>query len=406
MGTFNARIGKRASDSITRPANTTAYTAGDVIGTLSASATGTLTLTGVVKDGEVVSIGKDKYEFAADTDQTVGLGNIAVDITSYATKATGALTVDTQPTAGDTFTIGYKTYTFVDADTFEETGTQPVDGEIILGDDLSGTQDNIVDAINGDDGVSGAHLDVTAGNFSSDISTITALVGGTAGNSIATTSDFTEETNVFDAATLGTTTAGTDCTAANAVTALVAAITASDTVGVGGADGAGDTVVLTADTAGSAANSITTTETCANGSFGAATLTGGKDVEYLTFSDVSNLPGSPVVVIGASLRIDTGTLPTGIDAIKLHLYNTAPTAIADNSAYNLPSGDRSKYLGYLSIATPVDLGDTVWGQADTPNLSGVLASDSTTLYGILSTDAGWTPESGTVFTVSIVTIGV
>jgi len=64
-------------------------------------------------------------------------------------------------------------------------------------------------------------------------------------------------------------------TASAAVTALVAAITASDTQGVGGADGDGDTVVLTADTAGTAANAIATTTTCANASFGAATLEGG-----------------------------------------------------------------------------------------------------------------------------------
>ena len=66
-------------------------------------------------------------------------------------------------------------------------------------------------------------------------------------------------------------------TASDAVTALVAAIVASDTQGVGAADGAGDTVVLTADTAGTAANAIATTETCANGSFGAVTLEGGVD---------------------------------------------------------------------------------------------------------------------------------
>ena len=66
-------------------------------------------------------------------------------------------------------------------------------------------------------------------------------------------------------------------TASAAVTALVAAIVASDTQGVGAADGDGDTVVLTADTAGTAANSIATTETCTNASFGAVTLEGGVD---------------------------------------------------------------------------------------------------------------------------------
>lgn len=401
MGTFNDRIGKRASATFTRPANTTAYAAGDALGTVAAAATGTLTLTGVVVDGEVVSIGIDKYEFAADVAQSVGLGNIALDIysTDATTAAEGTLTVDTLPTAGDTFTIGYKTYTFV------EDGTASVDCEINLGADLAGAQTNIIAAINGTDGINAPHLNVSAEDFALNVSTIKALIGGTAGNGIATTETFTEATNVFDAVTLGTATAGTDCTAASAVTALVTAITASDTVGVGAADGVGDTVVLTADAAGSAANSITTTTTCANASFGAATLTGGISTIYLTFSAVSNSLGIQVSVIGASLRMDTGTLPTGIGAIKLHLYNAAPTAIADNAAYDLPAGDRSKYLGYISIPTPIDLGATVWGQADSPNLSCNLAAGSTTLYGILSTDAGWTPESATVFTVTLYTIG-
>ena len=72
--------------------------------------------------------------------------------------------------------------------------------------------------------------------------------------------------------TLGTTTAGADCTAANAVTAIVASVTLNDTAGVSAADGAGDTVVLTADTKGTAGDSIATTETMANGAFGQATL--------------------------------------------------------------------------------------------------------------------------------------
>lgn len=72
-----------------------------------------------------------------------------------------------------------------------------------------------------------------------------------------------------------------DQTAPAAITALVAAITASDTVGVGAADGAGDTVDLTADNTGPAGNLIATTETMANGSFGAVTLEGG-DVGTIT----------------------------------------------------------------------------------------------------------------------------
>lgn len=81
------------------------------------AATGTLTLSDVALDAETVTIGDDTYEFAADADQSITSGNIAVDITSYATASEGTLTVDTQPTAGDTMTIGTKEYTFVTAGT-------------------------------------------------------------------------------------------------------------------------------------------------------------------------------------------------------------------------------------------------------------------------------------------------
>lgn len=234
------------------------------------AATGTLTISGVVIDGETVDIGADRYEFCADAAQSLTAGSdFAANITAFTTKSQGTLTVDTQPTSGDTMTIGAKTYTFV------PNGTANADGEISRGTDLATAQAAIVAAINGSDGHNVAHTQVSAGAFAVNASVITALVGGVAGDSIATTETFTAGTNVFDAATLGTTTAGVDCTAANAVTALVASITANDTQGVGAADGAGDTVVLTADVKGTAGNAITTTEAMANGAFGAGTLAGG-----------------------------------------------------------------------------------------------------------------------------------
>jgi hypothetical protein len=55
---------------------------------------------------------------------------------------------------------------------------------------------------------------------------------------------------------------------------FAAEATANDTTGVG-ATCAGSVVTLTADTAGDSGNSITTTETCTNAAFAAATLTGG-----------------------------------------------------------------------------------------------------------------------------------
>lgn len=233
-------------------------------------ATETLNITGVVVDGETVSIGDDVYEFCAAADQRVALGNIPVDIEANAGKATGTLTMDTQPTSGDKVTIGTKVYTFVPI------GTDTADGEVSIGADLAEAKLNLVAAINGADEFNEPHPLVSAAAFVGDDCVITALVGGVAGNTIATTETFTAVTNVFAAVTLLT---GTDCTAANAITALVAAITAEDTQGVGAVDGAGDTVVLTADVAGIAGNEIALAETLANGTFvaGATELSGGVD---------------------------------------------------------------------------------------------------------------------------------
>jgi len=239
------------------------------------AATKTLTINGVVIDGETVTIdnpavnGSDVYEFLADTAQTKTVAtNKSVNIMASTTKASVTLTVDTQPTAGNTMTIGTKVYTFV------AVGADDSDGKISVGADLAAAKVNIVAAINGTAGFDTAHPLVSAADFVTNSCVITALVGGTAGNAIAATETFTAASNVFGSATL---ISGTDCSAANAITALVSAITALDTQGVGAADGAGDTVVLTADVAGVVGNAIIIGETLANGSFtaGATVLSGG-----------------------------------------------------------------------------------------------------------------------------------
>lgn len=237
-------------------------------------ATGVLTVGGVVVHGETVTIDNpasilpDIYEFLGDTAQSKSNPiHIAVDITAHATKASGSLTIDTQPTAGDTITIGVKEYIFV-AD-----GTEAADGDISIGTDVATARLAIVAAINGTDNINEPHDLVIAGAFVGDTCPITAIVAGTAGNAIATTSALTAVTNIFGAAALAL---GTDCPAADAIALLVAAITASDSQGVTAAvDGA--TIVLTAVVPGVLAHTIGTEETMANGSFAADHLSGGVD---------------------------------------------------------------------------------------------------------------------------------
>lgn len=243
----------------------TVITVGTPVNAISASKV--LTIDGVVVAGETVTIGTDVYEFAADTAQAVGEGNIAVDIEAASAKATDGLTVDTNPSIGDTMTIGTKVFTFV------PNGTANADGEIDVETLLAGTQTNIIAAIMGTDHNDPHPLVSCDEAFLADVLAITALDGGVAGNDIATTETFSAETNVFSAVKLAN---GVDCTKGDGKTALIAAITANDTQGVGAASGAGDTIDLTADVGGVIGNAIVIGETMAHGAFaGAATLLSG-----------------------------------------------------------------------------------------------------------------------------------
>lgn len=122
--------------------------------------------------------------------------------------AQGTLTMDTQPTAGNTMTIGTDVYTFT-AD-----GTASAQGEIDVGADLADAKTLVVAAINGTDGINNPNVSASAADFVGNDCVITHLFGGTAGDAVVTTETFTAVTNVFDAATLGTTTAGADGTVA------------------------------------------------------------------------------------------------------------------------------------------------------------------------------------------------
>ena len=234
---------------------------------LPAAATGTLTYTGVVKHGETVTIGSRVYEYVAGA--AAQTGRVAVNVAASMNAAVGTLTLPTQPTANDVMTIGTRTYVFVAA------GTGNAAGEIALGADLAATKLAVVAAINGTDSVNTANTLVSASAFAGDVCTLTARIEGTVGNAYVTTENFVAVGNVFNGATLGTTTAGTDCTAANAITALVTAIGADTSAVVTAVDGAGDTLVVTSKVTGTAGNSYASTETLANASWGSATLTGG-----------------------------------------------------------------------------------------------------------------------------------
>lgn len=125
-----------------------------------------------------------------------------------AVKAQGKLTLQNQPSVGETITLGTKTYSFV-ASLVTNT-----DGQIVIGANVAATRANIMAAMNlsglpGSQYASATSLngDVEVTSISGNDIIFTAKVGGTAGNSIASTSTLVSP-NVFDAATLGTYRAG------------------------------------------------------------------------------------------------------------------------------------------------------------------------------------------------------
>ena len=127
----------------------------------------------------------------------------------------------------------------------------------------------------------------------------------------------------------------------------------------------------------------------------------------ITFASVGS-SGGHVLITSADLRIDVAAVPSGMTSFRLHLYDvTPPSALADNAAWDLPSGDRASYLGYLDLGTPADIGSTLYTQALSPGLQVKLASASTSLFGYLQTIGAFTPAGNSeVYAPRLRTVGV
>ena len=122
----------------------------------------------------------------------------------------------------------------------------------------------------------------------------------------------------------------------------------------------------------------------------------GATLAAIEFRDIGQ-PGQSIAITDADLRIDLTSVPAGMTTFRLHLYNaTPPSALADNAAWDLPSGDRLAYLGYIDLGTPVDVGSTLFVQTDGSGSKQVKMGASSSLWGYLVTNGGFTPTSAAV----------
>jgi hypothetical protein len=210
-----------------------------------------------------------------------------VAATAYA-AATGTLTLTGNAANTETVTTGGKTYTF-------QTTLTDVDGNVLIGASASDSLDNLIAAIN---------LDAGAGS-------------------------------------------------------TYAASTTANTY-VSAAAGAGDTMDATALVPGTAGNSIATTETLTNGSWGGATLSGGTgDVHILTGGE---LPTQTTAAVGA--------------------VTTLGTVVAQATTFG--TGSATDVVAAGTAVAPANMLEIVDGSTRDPILDG----DGKRIWGLFQTESG------------------
>jgi hypothetical protein len=108
-----------------------------------------------------------------------------------------------------------------------------------------------------------------------------------------------------------------------------------------------------------------------------------------------------VIIQSISLVFSDSTVPSGMGAFRVHLYSASPTAIADNAAFDLVSGERDTYMGYVDLPAPQDLGSSIYTQTDYPGRLIKLAAASTTLFAELETRGAYTPVSASTVSIRV-----
>lgn len=116
----------------------------------------------------------------------------------------------------------------------------------------------------------------------------------------------------------------------------------------------------------------------------------GAAAAALTFA-TGMTSGQRVMIAGVDFEYDVAALPAAMTTCRLYLYSvTPPSAFADNGAWDLPSGDRASFLGYVDLGQLVDLGSTLFVQTDNVNKA-IQLSGSANVFAYLVTNAGFTP---------------
>lgn len=131
----------------------------------------------------------------------------------------------------------------------------------------------------------------------------------------------------------------------------------------------------------------------------------------LTIANAGSTAGH-VILNSVRTIFNIAAVPSGMSTMFLFLYDvTPPSAVADNGAFTVPSGDRASLLtpDGIALGTPVLSrgGSSVVLQANNLNLQFKLAAASTSLFGYLVTSAAFTPAANSeTYTMTLQLLGV
>ena len=126
----------------------------------------------------------------------------------------------------------------------------------------------------------------------------------------------------------------------------------------------------------------------------------------LIFANAGPAGGGEVIITTAKLEIDIASIPSGMTGFMLYLYSvTPPSALGDNAAFDIPSGDRASFLQPVNLGAPLDLGSTLIVVTAQINQQITVASGGS-LFGYLVTIGGYTPAASSTFVALIKTVGV
>ena len=102
-----------------------------------------------------------------------------------------------------------------------------------------------------------------------------------------------------------------------------------------------------------------------------------------------------ILIQSSRLEPHIAAVPSGMSYFTLYLYSvTPPSAIADNGAWTLASGDLSAYLGYVNLGTPtLPAASSASLVVEVTNIGKQVLLAGTHLFAYLVTAGGYTPAN-------------